>query len=218
MSPQRLRRIAYRRRSPICRQWDEREGPIAVKDRRLGTDRRRSRQRTVFVSDVSYATVYLVRNALAGIERATCSTERLAVRTASCGSRRERFAARRVGEHVSSDVSLKTAVRQEELDGEREPSEVLTEVSEVAELVEYSQPFCASVWASAARQEQSFRKISTERVYRFDGSTVLIIKTDMTYTACSLDVGERIAHALNGGEAKNTDGGRPPAYAAAIGP
>ncbi|EOD36638.1 hypothetical protein EMIHUDRAFT_226153 [Emiliania huxleyi CCMP1516] len=190
---------------------DEREGPIAVKDRRLGTDRRRSRQRTVFVSDVSYATVYLVRNALAGIERATCSTERLAVRTASCGSRRERFAARRVGEHVSSDVSLKTAVRQEELDGEREPSEV-------AELVEYSQPFCASVWASAARQEQSFRKISTERVYRFDGSTVLIIKTDVTYTASSLDVGERIAHALNGGEAKNTDGGRPPAYAAAIGP
>ena len=59
---------------------DEREGPIAVKDRRLGTDRRRSRQRTVVVSDVSYATVYLVRNALAGIERATCSTERLAVR------------------------------------------------------------------------------------------------------------------------------------------
>ena len=50
---------------------DEREGPIAVKDRRLGTDRRRSRQRTVFVSDVSYATVYLVRHALAGIERAT---------------------------------------------------------------------------------------------------------------------------------------------------
>ncbi|EOD17356.1 hypothetical protein EMIHUDRAFT_210007 [Emiliania huxleyi CCMP1516] len=97
-----------------------------------------------------YATVYLVRNALAGIERATCSTERLAVRTPSCGSRRERFAARRVGEHVSSDVSLKTAVRQEELDGEREPSEVLTEVSE-------------------------------ERVYRFDGSTVLIIKTDVTY-------------------------------------
>ena len=88
---------------------DEREGPIAVKDRRLGTDRRRSRQRTVVVSDVSYATVYLVRNALAGIERATCSTERLAVRTASCGSRRERFAARRVGEHVSSDVSLCTS-------------------------------------------------------------------------------------------------------------
>ena len=50
---------------------DEREGPIAVKDRRLGPDRRRSRQRTVVVSDVSYATVYLVRNALAGIERAT---------------------------------------------------------------------------------------------------------------------------------------------------
>ena len=82
-----------------------------MKDRRLGTDRRRSRQRTVFVSDVSYATVYLVRNALAGIERATCSTERLAVRTASCGSRRERFAARRVGEHVSSDVSLCTSYR-----------------------------------------------------------------------------------------------------------
>ena len=88
---------------------DEREGPITVKDRRLGTDRRRSRQRTVVVSDVSYATVYLVRHALAGIERATCSTERLAVRTASCGSRRERFAARRVGEHVSSDVSLCTS-------------------------------------------------------------------------------------------------------------
>ena len=89
---------------------DEREGPIAVKDRRLGTDRRRSRQRTVVVSDVSYATVYLVRHALAGIERATCSTDRLAVRTASCGSRRERFVARRVGEHVSFDVSLCTSV------------------------------------------------------------------------------------------------------------
>ena len=47
-----------------------------VKDRRLGTDRRRSRQRTVVVSGFSYATVYLVRHALAGIERATCSTER----------------------------------------------------------------------------------------------------------------------------------------------
>ena len=82
-------------------------------------------------------------------------------------------------------------------------------------------------------------------MYRFDGSTVLVIKTDMTYTvthqtthvlppagpqnaldeshmtrrrphskplvgrACSLDAGERIAHALDGGEAKNTDGGRP---------
>ena len=77
-------------------------------------------------------------------------------------------------------------------------------------------------------------------MYRFDGSTVLVIKTDMTYTvthqtthalppagtqnaldeshkeasaqqaeASSLDVGERIAHALDGGEAKNTDGGRP---------
>ena len=50
---------------------DEGEGPITVKDRRLGTDRRRSRQRTVVVSDVSYATVCLVRHALAGIERAT---------------------------------------------------------------------------------------------------------------------------------------------------
>ena len=85
---------------------DEREGPIAVKDRRLGTDRRRSRQRTVVVSDVSYATVYLVRNALAGIERARLSDEWLAVWTPSCGSRRERFASRRVGEYVSSDVSL----------------------------------------------------------------------------------------------------------------
>ena len=27
--------------------------------------------------------------------------------------------------------------------------------------------------------------------------------------ACSLDVSERMAHALDGGEAKNTDGGRP---------
>ena len=39
---------------------------FAVKDRRLGTDRRRSHQRTVVVSEVSYATVYLVRHALAG--------------------------------------------------------------------------------------------------------------------------------------------------------
>ncbi|EOD31555.1 hypothetical protein EMIHUDRAFT_231726 [Emiliania huxleyi CCMP1516] len=191
---------------------DEREGPIAVKDRRLGTDRRRSRQRTVFVSDVSYATVYLVRNALAGIERATCSTERLAVRTASCGSRRERFAARRVGEHVSSDVSLKTAVRQEELDGEREPSEVLTEVSE---------PFCASVWAYRLLGKSSL----SGRYRRFSRATRLgaiervteDFRKPLVGQACSLDVGERIAHALNGGEAKNTDGGRPPAYAAAIG-
>ena len=65
---------------------EEGEGPITVKDRRLGTDRRRSRQRTAVVSDVSYTTVYLVRHALAGIERATCSTDRLAVWTASCGS------------------------------------------------------------------------------------------------------------------------------------
>ena len=77
-----------------------------------------------------------------------------------------------------------------------------------------------------------------------DGSTVLVIKTGVTYTvthqtthllsthrdgktlstratrsrphrkpllgqASSLDVGERIAHALDGGEAKHTDGGRP---------
>ena len=80
-------------------------------------------------------------------------------------------------------------------------------------------------------------------MYRFDGSTVLVIKTDVTYTVthqtthilppagtqnaldeshkkattqqaarsitCSLDAGERMAHALDGGEAKNTDGGRP---------
>ena len=76
-------------------------------------------------------------------------------------------------------------------------------------------------------------------MYRFDGSTVLVIKTDVMYTsdtserhtfshppgrktlsmratrrrphskplvgqACSFDVGERMAHALDGGEAKNT--------------
>ena len=81
-------------------------------------------------------------------------------------------------------------------------------------------------------------------MYRFDGSTVLAIKTDVTHTVthqtthilppagtqnalgesqkkastqqaalgrsrCSLDAGERMAHALDGGEAKNTDGGRP---------
>ena len=27
--------------------------------------------------------------------------------------------------------------------------------------------------------------------------------------ACSLDVGERMSHEVDGGEAKNTDGGRP---------
>ena len=109
--------VSYTARGPNLRIvlfWvrDEPEGPITVKDRRLGTDRRRSRQRTVVVSDVSYATVYLVRHALAGIERATCSTDRLAVWTASCGSLVEsvyRFAARRVGEHVSFDVSLCTS-------------------------------------------------------------------------------------------------------------
>ena len=69
----------------------------------------RSRQRTATIGVFGFATVYLVRHALAGIERATCWTDRLAVRTASCGSRRERFAARRVGEHVSSDVSLCTS-------------------------------------------------------------------------------------------------------------
>ena len=83
-------------------------------------------------------------------------------------------------------------------------------------------------------------------MYRFDGSTVLVIKTDVTHTvthqfrrhifshppgrktlstepeegvhtasrsvdhvARSIDAGERMAHALDGGEAKNTDGGRP---------
>ena len=76
---------------------------------RLGTDRHRSRQRTATIGVFGFATVYLVRHALAGIERATCWTDRLAVRTASCGSRRERFAARRVGEHVSFDVSLCTS-------------------------------------------------------------------------------------------------------------
>ena len=83
----------------------------------------------------------------------------------SCGSRRERFASRRVGEcvslmchcvrHIGLDnkhgrsveaihsflsrwkagtelcAGTARAVRQEELDGEREPSEVLTQVSEV---------------------------------------------------------------------------------------
>ena len=80
-----------------------------MKDRRLGTDRRRSRQRTVVVSDVSYATVYLVRNALAGIERATCSTERLAVRTASCGALVESVLRPGGWESMSSDVSLCTS-------------------------------------------------------------------------------------------------------------
>ena len=57
-----------------------------------------------------FATVQGVRHALADIdEGARCPDERLAVRTPSCGSRRERFAARRVGEHVSSDVSLCTS-------------------------------------------------------------------------------------------------------------
>ena len=88
---------------------DEREGPIAVKDRRLGTDRRRIRRRTATVGVFGFATVQSVRNALADIKRARLSDERLAVRTASCGSRRERFAARRVGEHMSSDVSLCTS-------------------------------------------------------------------------------------------------------------
>ena len=83
-------------------------------------------------------------------------------------------------------------------------------------------------------------------MYRFDGSTVLVIKTDVTHTvthqtthilppagtqnalgeratrsrlrtasrssdrrARTLDVGERMAHALDGGEAKNTGSGRP---------
>ena len=87
----------------------EGEGPIAVKDRRLGTDRRRSRQWTATIGVFGFATVQSVRNALADIERARLSEERLAVRTPSCGSRRERFASRRVGEYVSSDVSLCTS-------------------------------------------------------------------------------------------------------------
>ena len=76
---------------------------------RLGTDRHRSRQRTATICVFGFATVQSVRNALADIERARLSEERLAVRTASCGSRRERFASRRVGEHVSFDVSLCTS-------------------------------------------------------------------------------------------------------------
>ena len=90
------------------------EGPLWVRDRAgdsLGTDRRRSRQRTATIGVFGFATVYLVRHALADIKRARLSDERLAVRTASCGSRRERFAARRVGEHVSSDVSLCTSYK-----------------------------------------------------------------------------------------------------------
>ena len=71
-----------------------------------GLDRRRSRQRTATIGVFGFATVQGVRHALAGIERATCSTVRLAVWTPSSGSRRERFASRRVGEYVSSDVSL----------------------------------------------------------------------------------------------------------------
>merc|ERR1711938_22366 len=46
---------------------------------RLGTDRHRSRQRTATIGVFGFATVYLVRHALAGIERATCWTDRLAV-------------------------------------------------------------------------------------------------------------------------------------------
>ena len=73
---------------------------------RLGTDRHHSRQRTATIGVFGFATVQSVRNALADIERARLSEERLAVWTASCGSRRERFASRRVGECVSSEVSL----------------------------------------------------------------------------------------------------------------
>ena len=50
---------------------DEREGPTAVKDRRLGTDRRRIRRRTATIGVFGFATVQGVRHALAGIERAT---------------------------------------------------------------------------------------------------------------------------------------------------
>ena len=71
----------------------------------------RSRQRTATIGVFGFATVQSVRNALADIKRARLSDERLPVRTASCGSRRERFATRRVGEYVSSDVSLCTSHR-----------------------------------------------------------------------------------------------------------
>ena len=86
-----------------------------MKDRRLGTDRRRSRQRTVDVSDVSYATVYLVRHALADLERARLSEE-LPRSGLLCGRLlvalvESVLAARRVGECVSSVVSLCTSHR-----------------------------------------------------------------------------------------------------------
>ena len=76
-----------------------------------GLDRRRSRQRTATIGVFGFATVQGVRPALADIERARLSDERLVVRVASCvcGSCRERFAAQRVGEEVSSDVSLCTS-------------------------------------------------------------------------------------------------------------
>ena len=68
-------RLAIQRRAStkIVLFWvrDEGEGPIAVKDRRLGTDRRRSRQRTATIGVFGFATVQGVRHALAGIERAT---------------------------------------------------------------------------------------------------------------------------------------------------
>ena len=82
---------------------------VRDRGRQVGTDRRRSRQRTATIGVFGFATVQGVRNALANIKRARLSDERLAVRTASCGSRRERFAPRRVGEYVSSDVSLCTS-------------------------------------------------------------------------------------------------------------
>ena len=52
---------------------DEREGPIAVKDRRLGTDRRRSRQWTATIGVFGFATFQGVRHALADIKRARLS-------------------------------------------------------------------------------------------------------------------------------------------------
>merc|ERR1712153_227596 len=129
-------------------------------------DRRRSRQRTATIGVFGFATVQSVRNALAGIERARLSDERLAVWSPSCGSRRERFASRRVGEcvslmchcvrHIGLDNkhgrsveaihsflsrwkactelcagTQKSRAAREELDGERELPEVLTQVSEV---------------------------------------------------------------------------------------
>ena len=53
--------------------------------------------------------------------------------------------------------------------------------------------------------DESHKKASTQQAAR-----------RVVGQACSLDVGKRMAHALDGGEAKNTDGGRPLARAAAV--